>query len=114
KAFSEGLKPMEFIDVKAPFQTSNGGREWMWVEITNWDGNKIKGLLENDPSFVPYLRAGQVVEVREEEVFDYIRHYPDKRTEGNTTNEVIRKMEDARKTQSTKNFEPIVPKCENN
>jgi uncharacterized protein YegJ (DUF2314 family) len=113
KAFSAGLKPMEFIDVKAPFQTSSGGREWMWIEVTSWSGGKIKGLLQNDPSFVPSLRAGQVVEVREEDVFDYIRYYPDKHTEGNTTSEVIRKMDDARKTQSARSFEPISPKCEN-
>jgi hypothetical protein len=35
KVFSAGLKPMEFIDVKAPFQTSSGGREWMWIELTS-------------------------------------------------------------------------------
>ena len=46
-------------------------------------------------------------------MFDYIRYYPDKHTEGNTTSEVIRKMEDARKTQSARSFEPIIPKCEN-
>jgi len=94
KAFAAGLAPQEFIDVKAPFATPTGDTEWMWVEVTSWKGNKIKGLLENDPAEVPNLHAGQVVEVRQEDVFDYIRYYPDKRREGNTTGEILKKMEE--------------------
>src|SRR5579863_8251446 len=92
KAFIAGLQPGEFIDLKASFRTPDGGTEWMWVEVTSWRDDQIKGLLDNDPSFVSELHAGQVVEIRQEDVFDYIRHYPDKRTEGNTTSDIIRKM----------------------
>lgn len=93
KAFNAGLQPGEYIEVKAPFQTLNGGDEWMWVEVTVWKGDSIKGILDNDPEEVPYLHAGQVVEVKEKDVFDYLHHYPDKHTEGNTTGQVIDKMD---------------------
>ncbi len=95
-AFSAGLQPGEFIEVKAPFETPNGGKEWMWVEVTSWKANHIEGLLENDPFNVPNLHSGQTVKVQEEDVFDYIRQYPDEHREGNTTGAILRKMEEER------------------
>ena len=92
KAFNAGLQPGEFIQLKAPFATPEGGTEWMWVEVSHWEGNRVKGLLENDPVDATDLHAGQSVEIRAEEVFDYIRQYPDNRREGNTTGEIIEKM----------------------
>jgi uncharacterized protein YegJ (DUF2314 family) len=92
KDFQAGLKPGEYILVKAPF-TFPDGREWMWVEITRWSGNTIKGTLQNEPVDVPNLHVGQVVEVREDDVFDYIRYYPDKHTEGNTTGKILERLE---------------------
>ena len=40
KAFNAGLAPGEFIQVKAPFVTPDGGNEWMWVEILSWQGKR--------------------------------------------------------------------------
>jgi uncharacterized protein YegJ (DUF2314 family) len=93
KAFAEGLNPGEFIQVKVPFRTHDGGREWMWVEITAWDGNNIKGLLKNEPFNIPSLHGGQIVEVKQADVFDYIRRHPDGRQEGNETGAIIQKMQ---------------------
>ena len=91
--FNAGLKPGELILVKAPFRTRTGGNEWMWVEVSHWKNRSIRGTLENDPELVPDLHAGEVVEIREEDVFDYIHKYPNGRVEGNTTGEIIQKME---------------------
>jgi uncharacterized protein YegJ (DUF2314 family) len=113
KAFAAGLQPGEFIDLKAPFRTPDGGTEWMWVEVTSWKNDKIKGLLDNDPSYLSDLHAGQVVEVRQEDIFDYIRHYSNKRTEGNTTSDMIRKMEES-KTTTTLVAPPVIPGCSTN
>lgn len=66
----------------------------MWVEVTGWKDQKITGLLENEPADVADLHAGQVVEVKEEDVFDYIRYYADGREQGNTTGEIIKHMEE--------------------
>jgi len=94
KDFNAGLQPGEFILVKAPFKTPDGGNEWMWVEVTFWKGNLIRGTLQNEPYKIPDLHGGQVVEVWQGDVFDYIRQYPDNQREGNTTGEIIRKMEE--------------------
>ena len=93
KAFSDGLEPGEFIQVKAPFATPGNGREWMWVEVTGWQGGRIHGLLRNEPFDIPGLHAGQVVQVDEDEVFDTIRRHPDGRQEGNETGRIIEKMQ---------------------
>jgi uncharacterized protein YegJ (DUF2314 family) len=92
KDFDAGLLPGEYIEVKAPFKTPDGGREWMWVEVRKWKGGAISGVLENQPEKVPELHDGQVVEVREGDIFDYIRHHPDGRDEGNTTGALLEKM----------------------
>ena len=116
KAFNAGLEPSEFIQLKAPFPTLDGGNEWMWVEVTSWKGDHIKGTLENDPFEAKYLHAGQVVEVKEEDIFDYIRQFADKHREGNTTGAILDKMEDKKTgaTGQTKGPVQKVPNpCEN-
>lgn len=93
EAFTAGLQPGEFIQVKAPFKASDGGQEWMWVEIISWQGNKVTGLLRNEPFSIPSLHAGQTVKVNEKDIFDYIRRYPDGREEGNSTGAILEKMQ---------------------
>ena len=91
--FNKGLNPGEFIQVKAPFATTDGGKEWMWVEVLSWKGKVIKGLLKNEPRHIPDLKGGSEVVVSQGEVFDYIRNYPDGTTEGNETGALIRKFQ---------------------
>jgi uncharacterized protein YegJ (DUF2314 family) len=92
KDFEAGLAPGEYILVKGPFPTPDGGNEWMWVEVTAWQPGKIKGLLNNEPFNIPKLHAGQMVEVKEEDIFDYIRERPDGTSEGNETGAIIDKQ----------------------
>jgi uncharacterized protein YegJ (DUF2314 family) len=94
--FNKGLPPGELILLKVPFTTSDGSDEYMWVEVSKWEGDKILGLLQNDPIDVPNLKAGQNVETSESKVFDYIRRKPDGSVEGNETGEIIRKMQEER------------------
>lgn len=75
--------------VKAPFVTSSGGHEWMWVEVVRWQDRTIYGLLNSEPQQVPELKSGARVEVNEETVFDYILNKPDGTQEGNTTAAII-------------------------
>jgi uncharacterized protein YegJ (DUF2314 family) len=114
KDFAAGLQPAEYINVKAPFRTPAGGQEWMWVEVSAWNHGRIKGTLANDPFEIPSMHSGQIVEVREEDVFDYIRYFPDKHQEGNTTGEIIYKLAPAtaagRPMDAAK---PVVPACGN-
>jgi uncharacterized protein YegJ (DUF2314 family) len=96
KAFNTGFEPGEYLMVKAPFKTPGGGHEWMWVEVTAWRGDEIRGLLKNEPSDIPALHAGQRVQVSQAEVFDYIRRGADGRQEGNETSKIIERMQGAK------------------
>lgn len=89
-AWLKGHAPGEQLMVKAPFRTASAGTEWMWVEVTRWEGARIVGLLANDPFEVPGLRAGARVEVEEGSVFDYLHTREDGTEDGNTTAKLLR------------------------
>ncbi len=90
--FNNGMKPGEYILVKAPFITSRGTNEWMWVEITEWSNKAITGILQNDPFEVPNLKAGSIVEFDQDTIFDYIFYKKDGTYEGNETGKFIKEM----------------------
>ncbi|MGB9472912.1 MAG: DUF2314 domain-containing protein [Candidatus Acidiferrum sp.] len=91
--FNAGLAPGESILLKAPFTAPGGDNEWMWVEVTRWSGNRIQGILANDPEAAEQFHAGQIVDVHQEDIFDFIHQFPDHHTEGNTTGEIIQKLD---------------------
>ena len=64
----------------------------MWVEIAAWKDKQIKGLLKNEPLYIPTLHGGQEVTVRQDDVFDYLRTYADGTQEGSETFKIIEKM----------------------
>lgn len=86
---NQGMKANEVILVKAPFATDQGSNEWMWVEVNSWSGQDIGGILQSDPRYVSGLRAGAKVQVKQDDVFDYIHYLPDGRVEGNETGKII-------------------------
>jgi uncharacterized protein YegJ (DUF2314 family) len=88
-----GLAPGELIQVKLPFETPDGGTEWMWVEVLRWDGDTIDGVLSNEPFDIPDLHAGQRVKASMSDVFDYIYRRGDGEVEGNETGEIIERMQ---------------------
>jgi len=88
-----GLSAGEQLLVKAPFKTSSGGNEWMWVDVARWrKSGLVEGTLANDPDDVPELKAGSPVKVKEGELFDYIHHLADGGTEGNETGALMSKQ----------------------
>jgi uncharacterized protein YegJ (DUF2314 family) len=93
KAFNAGLQPGETMLLKAPFETSGGGNEWMWVEVSSWKGSAIVGLLGNEPEDVPGLHAGATVKANEKDIFDYIFYKADGSAEGNETGREIEKSQ---------------------
>jgi uncharacterized protein YegJ (DUF2314 family) len=101
KAFDAGMSPGEFIHVQAAFKAPDGESEWMWVEITSWHGDKIKGLLRNEPYKITTLHGGQVVQVHEADVFDYIHRRADGIEDGNETGKIIEKSSAAGKGKSS-------------
>jgi uncharacterized protein YegJ (DUF2314 family) len=91
--FNKSIQPGEYVLVKVPFPTPKGGNEYMWVEISSWNGDNIKGLLRNEPVSIPSLHGGQMVEVSEAKIFDYIHTLPDGTREGNETSKLIQAQE---------------------
>jgi uncharacterized protein YegJ (DUF2314 family) len=89
KRYSKGPPFGEQLTVKAPFSTSDGGTEWMWVEVVRWNGDDIDGILKNDPFDVPSLKLGARVEVRASKIFDYILVKEDGSQEGNETGAIL-------------------------
>lgn len=90
---SEKMEDGYTLLLKAPFEEDDGGTEWMWVEVTNWKTNQITGLLQNEPYHVKGLKAGSVVTVAQEDIFDFILYKPDGTQEGNETEKLILKAE---------------------
>jgi uncharacterized protein YegJ (DUF2314 family) len=88
-AFAKGFPRLETLMVKAPFASSQGDNEWMWVEVVGWEGNKISGILQNDPYYVEGLKAGARVEVSQASVFDYIHVKADGTRVGNETGQIM-------------------------
>jgi len=75
--FRAGLAVGERILVKAPFAAPDGRREWMWLEVTRWDGDAIDGLLQNKPVLVTGLNAGARVRARQPEIADWAHVHAD-------------------------------------
>jgi uncharacterized protein YegJ (DUF2314 family) len=94
--YQHGPRELENLLVKAPFKTPDGGDEWMWIEVTAWEGKTIKGLLASEPYFVKGLKAGDRVEALEDEIFDYIHVRADGTQEGNETEPLLMRSEERR------------------
>jgi uncharacterized protein YegJ (DUF2314 family) len=90
--FNKGLEPGYSILLKAPFKLNDTDNEWMWVEVTKWQGSSIEGILQNEPYEITDLRAGSKVVVSQLDIFDYILYKPDGSMEGNETGEIIEKQ----------------------
>ena len=88
--FMKGLPPGESLLVKAGFaRPETTGRELMWLEVLRWDGQTLKGILQNDPQGVPGLKRGAAVELDESAVLDYLVRRPDGTEEGNETGKAM-------------------------
>ncbi|MBK9033258.1 MAG: DUF2314 domain-containing protein [Myxococcales bacterium] len=87
--FARGVPDLEALHVKAPFTTDHGGIEWMWVEVRTWQGQRITGILSNQPDDIAALKEGAEVEVRQDELFDYVHQRADGTTAGGETNRIL-------------------------
>jgi uncharacterized protein YegJ (DUF2314 family) len=90
--FARGIPPMTLLHVKAPFTTDRGGVEWMWVEVTSWNGKRLSGVLVSEPLDVKALKQGARVKVKIDEVFDYV-YWHDGKKDGNETTEILKRRQ---------------------
>ncbi|MSQ03453.1 MAG: DUF2314 domain-containing protein [Myxococcales bacterium] len=80
-----GLPRGDTLAVSTAFTTREGGKEYLWVEVTDWKGGELSGRLATEPAQVEGLRKGDEVNVRLEAIFDYVVKHADGRKEGNVT-----------------------------
>ena len=87
--FLAGLPADTRLSVKHGFPTDLGRKEYMWVGVESWAGDRIRGRLENDPVHRADLSRGQAVELGEGEVFDWLITHPDGVREGARVNDLL-------------------------
>jgi len=68
--FQAGLDGGRKLVVKVALPTPTEEKEFVWVEVQQWDANGITGTLVVQPFRSPGYRLGQPMRVSEEEVFD--------------------------------------------
>ncbi|MCB9778144.1 MAG: DUF2314 domain-containing protein [Alphaproteobacteria bacterium] len=89
-AAQAGLPSGERLLVKAPFPSSAGEIEWLWVEVQQWDGDDVlRGKLVSDPTRAANLKKGSAVKARVDVLFDYLWVKADGSQEGNTTQQYL-------------------------
>ena len=84
-AWSGGLPPGDVLAVSTAFPTPDGGKEYLWVEVTGWLPGELTGRVGTEPDHVAGLTKGDEVKVRQEAIFDYVYKHADGRKEGNLT-----------------------------
>ncbi len=89
----KGLQSPETLLVKAGFRTDDGNLEYMWMEVTGWEKDKLRGTLANEPFNVSALRRGSPVEVTESQVADYLYMNPTGTREGGESSRILMRRE---------------------
>ncbi|MEO7717975.1 MAG: DUF2314 domain-containing protein [Capsulimonas sp.] len=92
---SGAFAPGQFC-VKQGFSFGNphsDGLEYMWVLVRDWMGNRIVGELVNAPQSCKNVQMGQIIELADAEVFDWIVIGPDGPEEGGYTNNAVEESE---------------------
>lgn len=90
-AVQKGLVDGEALAIKVPFEYGDDGREWMWVTVSSWSGTKVKGLLDNQPSYIKTLRLGSPVEVEQDLIADFAWKKADGSVEGMESAAVLKR-----------------------
>ena len=93
KGFAKGREDGAHLIVKAPFKTDKGDNEWMWVEVTSWKGDRMEGILINEPFHVPTLHEGADVVVSQQTLYDYMYTRVGGESEGGETDQILLRRE---------------------
>lgn len=80
------------FSLKAALETSDGGREHIWVSDLRYDGDQLVGNLVNEPYDLPGLRLGSRVEIDENIISDWSIQTPQGTYGGFTTRVMLEDM----------------------
>ena len=89
--YMAGLRPGETFFIKKGFPMRSGDLEYMWVTVIGWKDTSLQGVLSSEPQSTPDLRAGQKLQVMENEIYDWILKVPDGAPLGNYTGRVLQR-----------------------
>ncbi|MEO1436005.1 MAG: DUF2314 domain-containing protein, partial [Bacteroidota bacterium] len=96
KRFKKGLGTEQALLMKFPFLYGDDEVEYMWVEILQWTGDEVEGILQNQPYYIKDLQAGERVEFNTDKMYDYILQHSAEEYEGNETGEIILRLQENR------------------
>ena len=85
----KGLRPPQKLLIKAPFPTDDGNIEHMWLEVTTFTKDQLRGTLANEPQNIKDLRIGAKVETSLPQVSDYLYTHPNGSVEGGESNRIL-------------------------
>ncbi|HZH79627.1 MAG TPA: DUF2314 domain-containing protein, partial [Archangium sp.] len=66
---------------------------YMWMEVSSWDQDRMRGTLGNEPFNVSRLRRGSSEDVAETEIQDYLYMGPDGKREGGESSTILMRRE---------------------
>lgn len=88
RRYQKGLPGGHDIYVKRGFPLPDGGREYMWIHVTSWFNDMVKGRLATHPRHRTDLHAGKALQCAEEDIIDWLLIFPDGREMGGYTDQV--------------------------
>lgn len=88
RRYQKGLPGGYDLYVKRAFPLPDGGREYMWIHVTSWYDDVVRGRLATHPRYRTDLHAGQTLQCAQEDVFDWLLVFPDGRELGAYTDQV--------------------------
>ena len=83
--FNAGLPSGDILYVKAPFHANDGSIEYLWIQVTTWQGDTLTGVLRSQPTWATGVTNGDEVSVAKQAIFDYLLRRADGSSEGNLT-----------------------------
>lgn len=71
-AFASGDPGLSYFSVKKPYTQRSGGNEHIWIDVTEIEGDTIRGTIADDPVDIEGMRFGDAVELTAGEITDWM------------------------------------------
>lgn len=88
-----------YFAVKSGFETTDGGREHLWLEVTDIVSGRFQGRVDNVPHDVAGLAAGDEVEIARSDISDWLIQHDGRAYGGYTIRVLEATMDDSQRQQ---------------